>query len=142
MTKLNKPLIRRMIKRIETMPETYKQSTVCATPKSGPRKFENRPMPACGTVACLAGEAVICSEPTVTKGLNKLNRSWDAIYLAQKLMGVESAQVWIFGMDASSWPDPFRRQFDKAKTYKGEARAAINLLRAILKTDGKILEGQ
>jgi len=133
-------LIQKMIKRIETMPETYEQCTVSATFKQKPWLFEGRPMPVCGTVACLAGEAIICSEQSVAKGLLKLRRVSDVVGCAASLMGIKDVNTWIFGESADEWPEPYRKQWEDAKTYKGKARAAVNLLKAILRTDGAVLE--
>lgn len=141
--KLNKRLIRRMIKRFEATPESYDQGTFG---QSGVR--DNRPPPVCGTTACLAGQAIICSEHKTRDGIKKLFKLLDsgaraATTEAARVMGItEAAEEALFytGL-ALTWPEPYSTQWLKAKTYKGQASAAINLLRAILRTDGKILEG-
>ena len=141
--KLNKPLIRKMIKRIETKPETYYQGNyVVRGTNFNSWIKDGRPDPVCGTVACLAGEAIICSEKSIRKGITKLVRldnKGDTKDVAERLTGI-GAWTGVFRAAAVDWPSPYREQWDGAKTYKGKARAAVNLLKAILRTDGKILE--
>lgn len=144
--KLNKPLIRKMIKRIETMPETYCQGDWMRRVTKHNAPHYKRPVPRCGTVACLAGEAVICSQPSVSKGLAALERSLTGegkivSELAAELMGIEGSHYYIFSATGRCWPQPYASRFMKAKSYKQEARVAVSLLKAILKTDGRILEG-
>lgn len=140
--KLNKFLIWKMANRIETMPETYDQGNWYRRVSEG----DSRPVPACGVAGCLAGEAIISNEQTVAKGVARLRlimtgtTDIDLVYEATRLMGVEGSGYYLFSATANSWPPPFSEQFQNAKTYKGEACAAVNLLRAILRTDGKILE--
>jgi hypothetical protein len=127
--KINKPLIRRMIKRIEAKPKGYDQGAFYAeASKAAP----------CGTVACLAGEAAICSKRTEVAGLKFALR---LDYNPHLLIGCcKSLNCHIFDWNASGWPAPHNTEYANAKTYKARARAAANFLRAILKTDGKILE--
>jgi len=140
--KLNKPLIRKMIKRIEAIPEAFDQADFAGRWAEG----EDRPKPPCGTVACLAGEAVICAAPNAKVGLRRLFRLpyYRIPMRAEQLLGLSRSTAFgdLFDGYADGWPQPFRSQFRSAKTYKGQARAAVNLLKAILRTDGKILEGQ
>jgi hypothetical protein len=128
-----------MIKRIEEKPETYDQSVYLS------QDIGSRRDPPCGAVACLAGEAIICSNRSIVAGIAELQRlvtnACEPDYTAALRIGIPQEIAGnLFYNDASGWPQPFRNQFRQAKTYKGEARAAINLLRAILKTDGKVLE--
>lgn len=149
--KLNKPLIRKMIKRIETIPESYVQEKFLVTLDSYTAQLYKRPKPVCGTGECLAGEAIICNAPTVEQGiasLRKLVKPRDGLLThvavkAAKEMGIKirGDSLGIFDNDPLyCWPVPFNRQYHNAKTYKGRAGAAVRLLKAILKTDGKILE--
>lgn len=141
--KLNKALIRKMIKHYERAPESYDQGDY------GRRwtKHENRPAPLCGAVACLAGTAIIQDSKNLKAGVARLMRTIGnstTRETATRLMGIKDYGYYgsIFEQEANSWPVRFRSQFRAATTYKGEARAAINLLKAILKTDGKILESE
>jgi len=127
--KLNKPLIRKMIKRIETKPLSYDQGAMYA------EESDSAP---CGTVACLAGEAAICSKRTEAEGIKfALGRHYDPF----ELMGIDSRYA-IFNVQGSRWPEPFRTQYRKATTRRKQAAVAVDLLKAILRTDGKILEGE
>lgn len=126
--KLNRELIEKVIERLETVPESFDQNAAYV------RADKRAP---CGTVACLAGEVIICSAPTIKEGI-KLARMADVDPSA--LMGLED-DYGLFAFNAVGWPEKYRDQYTAAKgDQKKEARAAINLLRAILRTDGKILE--
>lgn len=130
-SKLNKPLIRKMIKRLTEIPESFDQNAAwAARDKRSP----------CGTVACLAGEAIICSASTVKEGI-RLAMS-DNYPDPTKLMGLPEDHG-LFACAAMDWPEPFQTQYHNADgDQKKEARAAIDLLKAILKTDGKILDAE
>lgn len=148
-TKLNKKLIKKMIKRIESVPESYDQGTPgesysrrAAEGRYGGEGYASRPRPepVCGSVGCLMGQAIICNERSVKKGIQRMYRvlhSGDIRIAAMRLTGLPS---YLFGATSRDWPDPYRGQWKNAKTYKGQARAAINLLKAIVATDGKVLE--
>lgn len=130
-----------MIKHYEAAPESYDQEEYGRTGYLP----EDRPKPPCGAVACLAGTAIICDSKNVRAGVRRLLRLVDNGHVhstATRLMGLEDVEYVdsIFEASALGWPNEFRQQYRNAKTYKGKARAAINLLKAILKTDGKILE--
>lgn len=145
--KINKPLIRKMIKRMEAMPESYAQEVIAETLAVAVDEdgVLPRPEPACGTVACIAGEAIICESKTVKAGvahLLRLSEKGEASDYATRILGLsDDAADTLFFEWTVGWPQPHRTQYANAKTYKGQARAAINLLKAILRTDGKILEG-
>ena len=151
--KLNKPLIRKMIKRIETMPESYEQSVFVASEDYESCEYEEivqdnqRPEPMCGTVACLAGEAIICNAQSVEDGieeLKSLDRRGKVDEVAEELLGLPHSVAYGLFFDwMQRWPQPYRDEFLAAKgDYKDEATAAVGLLTAILETDGKILEGE
>src|ERR1044071_1309709 len=135
--KLNKPLIRKMIKRLETNPESYEQSTyLTEIDERAAREIFNRPAPRCGSVQCLGGDAIICAERSVRRGLEALNRlvnmpgKADFYHVRDRAQELTGLPANIFHATADGWPAPFERQWRKAATYKGQSRAAINLLRA------------
>jgi hypothetical protein len=140
---LNFKLIRKVIKRIETKPETYAQQVwgqrADAFNKDAKEYLGGRvrPIPSCGTVACLAGETVICGAPTLKLGLLRVKRR-GVLGRAQKLLGLTYAETHLFDGDGVNWLKPFRLQFENAKSYRGEARAAVNYLKHILRT-GKVI---
>ena len=63
-----------MIKRLEAKPETYYQGAFIETVIDRDDLPDKRPIPSCGTIACLAGEAIICSERSVVKGITVLTK--------------------------------------------------------------------
>lgn len=149
---LNKPLIEKMIARMTEKPEAYDQGTVIETVSELRASIEGgdtlpRPDPGCGAAGCFIAQAIICDAPTVKQGIAKLKRLDRAgkntdIYAAN-LMGLPYEVAMLLFFDWSTeWPEPYRSQFNDAKSYKGEARAAVNLLKAILRTDGKILKAK
>lgn len=151
--KLNRKLIEKMIQRLEDEPRTYDQGTLGEPYDQRKQAYEftaalPRPEPRCGTVACLAGQAIICSErslPTALATIDRLaNRPYGVAAEAAQRMGITQGFDTLhrlFGATSREWPEPFASQWKDAKTYRGQTRAAINLLRAILRTDGEILEG-
>lgn len=144
---INKKLLRKVIERIETTPESYAQDqwecSAITYNEIANEVFQRlpRPAPECGTVACLAGEIIICSEPTIQQGIQKL-REMDGGYreAAGALIGIDPRDTWgVFSASAIGWPSQFRDEFDRAMTYRDQARAAVNYLKHILKT-GKVTE--
>lgn len=141
---LNFALFRKVIKRIETKPETYAQQTWHANVNdfnTNAREYNDgkpRPRPPCGAVACIAGETIICNAPSVKLGLVALTNADGYSFTAGNLLGLSGRERNLFDGNALTWIEPFRSQFQSAKTYKGEARAAINYLKHIIKT-GKVL---
>lgn len=156
--KLNRKLVEKMIAGLESKPESYYQGKYLYWVRSADDaswlavSSESRPAPPCGSVHCLAGKAIIYSAPSVKQGIEKLdrlirkyNRVGNLRPLADEaatLINIPNQTNYdLFGGNASGWPEPYKQQWFSAATYRGQARAAINLLRAILRTDGKILEG-
>jgi hypothetical protein len=147
---LNKPLIRKMIKRIETVPESYDQGTPGQSYRSrlaeGRYDFDKiscrpRPKPECGSVECLMGQAVIANAKTPLAGIRQMYKALHDGVIGEMATSLTGLPESLFGASSREWPEPYRSQWRNARTYKGRARAAVNMLRAILKTDGKILEG-
>lgn len=62
-SQLNKALLRKVRNRIRKIPESYYQGTWCRADKGAP----------CGTIACIAGETIICAAPTVEAGIKELH---------------------------------------------------------------------
>lgn len=115
--RLNKQLLEKVRNRIAEMPESYSQENFYAPDSSSP----------CGTVACLAGETIIVSFPTVTKGIERLKKIWDDDYgdwdsiadapvaiEAAKLLGLDEEETeTMFAADVE-WPQPFQNEFNEA----------------------------
>lgn len=124
---MNKEVVRRMIKRIESVPEGYDQGVLYI------RSSDKAP---CGTVACLAGEAVICSRPRLSDGLAyalKLNKTPAAVpRKAEKLLGL-APEHNVFKVNAQGWPSPFREEFQQSISQKERAQIAAAYLREALR---------
>lgn len=129
--KRNRRLLLKAAKRIEEVPQSYDQGTFYCKDSRSP----------CGAASCLAGEIVIASERTVIKGVFKLqgwvneHKGWFSRpgwvgYKVAELVGLTSDEAEaLFGGDADRWPNPFRKQWAAAKTNRGQANAAVRLLR-------------
>lgn len=124
-SKMNKEVVRKMIKRIESVPEHYDQAAFFV---------ESNDIAPCGTVACLAGEAVICSAPTVEAGIKLAFQKYDDIpALAANLLGLPNVHA-IFSADGSGWPEPYARQFAEAEeSPEAQAKVAVAYLKEALK---------
>lgn len=126
--KRNKRLLLKAAKRIEEIPQGYNQGTFGTKSSRAP----------CGTVCCMAGEIVICSEPTVKKGVQKL---WSLLG-AGKDISEEAADLAGLTYDESdalfntrygwTWPEAFQR-----RSPAGLKKAAPKLLR-YLADGGKV----
>ncbi|MEK6280279.1 MAG: hypothetical protein AABN95_07970 [Acidobacteriota bacterium] len=122
----NAELLNKAADRIEAVPESYRQSTAASFSDESP----------CGTVSCMAGEIIICSEPTEELGLKKLWRivrgsSTNGVCdEARQLAGLLRAEIPapIFGRDACAWPEPFRSQWYEYSN-ENKAKAAAGFLR-------------
>ena len=125
--KMNKAAVKRMIARIERVPEAYDQSAwYVETDRSTP----------CGTVACLAGEAVICATPNEPAGIRRairLLRDGGIVDAANKVLGLSGRESPnVYTSNAGSWPMPHGKWYAKAKTHKARARVAVAYLREAL----------
>jgi hypothetical protein len=142
-SRLNIELFKKIRDRIATIPESYDQDTWVKSSLSSP----------CGTVACLAGETIICAAPSVEQGIRELQRlDRQGEYLVPKvaaeLLGLEGDydgddevdnETMIFVADAAYWPWPYRDQFREAETGARRAEIAVAYLDHII-SSGKVLE--
>lgn len=128
---MNKSVVRKMIKRIGSTPESYHQEAwFIETDRRTP----------CGTVACLAGEAVICSARTIEDGIKLAFLEHDKIPdLAEKILGLPYGHA-VFAADANGWPEPYDSDFAKAKSRKDQAAVAVAYLKEALKRGTMIWE--
>lgn len=120
---MDKKVVRRMIKRLDTVPESYEQSAWFI------EEDEGSP---CGTVACLAGEAVICSANTVKQGIKLALENFDMIVpLAEKVLGLHGNHG-LFDCAGSGWPRRYRKALQDANSRKEKANVAAAYLRESL----------
>lgn len=131
--KLNTELLRKVRDRIAEIPESYNQNNFWLESDKAP----------CGTVACLAGEAIICSRPTVKQGIRSLRRMDNNVYFVgghpitlrgAKLLGLtESDAALVFDGGGDGWPQPYRRRFQRAVQPETKAKIAVAYLDECLK---------
>lgn len=122
---MNKTVVRKMIKRLGSVPESYDQRVWYI------RKDDSTP---CGTVACLAGEAVICSAKTVKEGIKLAFDNYGEIpELAGQLLGLSGSRHQVFVSDGSGWPEPYRTQFSQSSETGPRAQVAVSYLKEALK---------
>lgn len=141
---LNFPLWVKTRNRIDAIPESYRQSVFKGPTKRSP----------CGTVACLAGEAIICSAPDVTTGI-KLIRINTASDKAADLLGLTNEETGIFGASGCAWASPFGDQMyvhyqrqrksgqlkshAAADTEADQAKIAVKYLTSVIRT-GRVID--
>lgn len=139
-TKLNIELFKKVRARIAEIPESYNQSTWVRNSSQAP----------CGTVACLAGEAIICNAPTVEEGVAELRRlderEGSVAETAAELLGLPGGRDYftanddtIFDEGADGWPEPYYTQLHEADTPKERAEAAVAFLDHVIAT-GRLTE--
>jgi hypothetical protein len=131
--KLNKRLLRKVRDRIAKIPESYSQDHFWLNDKDAP----------CGTVACLAGETIIVSRPSIKQGLRSLRRLSNIAFCeiadhpivkrAGKLLGLSKGELMVFDGEAFGWPQPYRSRFKQAETNKQRAKVAVAYLDECLK---------
>lgn len=129
--RLNKRLLRKIRDHILEEPKRYDQGSY------GDRVEPEEGGPECGTVACLAGWALVLSgkplflerypDTTVSNVANK----------ASKLCGIEREDGYGVFSSGISWPDKFHNRLINAKTKRGKASAAAAYLDYIIET-GKV----
>lgn len=130
---LNFSLFRKVIKKLETAPEAYRQAQTAIRDEDAP----------CGTAACIGGWADILSGDGDLKNARvDLNRAADNLGLDGYSWFDESdsERAILFDGDPSlKWPEPYQTQWITAGTRRKRARVAIRYLTHIIKT-GKVLE--
>lgn len=128
---MDKKIVRKMIKRIESVPESYDQSVFY---------IEESNRSPCGTVACLAGEAVICSAKTVEAGIKLAFEDLGALLdRADKVLGLPPNHA-VFAANGGGWPEPHRSNFTKAAPGKARARVVVAYLKEALKRGTMVWE--
>jgi len=131
---LNFPLWVKVRNRIAAVPESYNQ---------GYWKQKSSVAP-CGTQACLAGEALICSERSAKQGLALLWRTRRNTIAgrASALLGLDrntsEDQIFTSWIDGE-WPEPFATQFAEAEPGMEEAKVAVRYLTHVIRT-GQVVE--
>lgn len=83
-------------------------------------------VPECGTVACIAGWAVL-----LTDGNNGYQSGADIHRRAIELLG-DAAEDALFG--TLTWPTRFAERYHHAKTRRGKATAAVDRIEHFIKT--------
>lgn len=137
MSELNIKLFRKIRNRIRNIPESYNQNVWGKKSRRSP----------CGTVACLAGEAIICAAPTVKQGLENLHdfteqdRDDEVPNRAAELLGLQGNyysctpdDTDIFMGHGAGFPLPYREQFQKARTKAAQAAVVVDYLGNVIKT--------
>lgn len=139
---LNIELFKKIRERIATIPESYSQYVF----------IKNSPVAPCGTVCCIAGDAIICNAATVADGIASLRQmddtaapddsQWGQLipHVAQDLLGLDDAEAAVlFEFAENHWPEPFRGGFILADSDAERSRVAVAFLDHIIET-GKVLE--
>lgn len=127
---LNFPLLRRLIKKLETNPESYNQ---------GVWGIKNPTAP-CGTAACIAGWTAFLDKKLTLKQLWRNPKR--AGKVAARSLGlhvntwdyVDEKTILFNGWPADIWPSPYGDQYAKARTEKQRARVAVRYLKHIIAT--------
>ena len=106
-----------------------------------------RPVPVCGTVACLGGSTqTLCNFRNGTRtGLSAMHKR------IARILGLTAYQAsglfynWEPNDDHDhpySWPKTFATQFYRAKTPYGKAMVAVRLLKKVVATNGECLKSR
>lgn len=150
MSSLNREIIIQIMNQIKAEPALFNMRKWCRTTERMRRdayhsdtvrlrELDERNI--CGTTFCIAGYAVVLSQ-----GMSEDKFAWDSAKWMQtgaNAIGITEIQArklfWLSG-----WPKQFKERFwatDYGLTStRDEAQAAIDLLQAVLDTDGKVLD--
>lgn len=138
MSELNIELFKKVRRKIKSEPYSYDQSGDVRQSVTAP----------CGTACCIGGWADILSAPSVKERRHRmagnvdLNRGAKALGLKGKDFYMELTTergVLFDGDPGRSWPEPFRSQWKRARTYAQRSAVAVAYLTHIIET-GKVLE--
>jgi hypothetical protein len=105
---MNKPLLRKVAKRIKEHPETYNQHEWC------------------GTQCCIAGNAVWVHDGN----LSNLRTSSTRAKKVLKISYEQAENLFYSG----NWPEPFKTKFLDAETQEDEAQVAHDRIMHLIKT--------
>ena len=130
---MNTKLLRRVAKHISEEPRRFDMGYM-TTPLD---EIPKRRQPPCGTVACIAGWALILS-----KKAKYNNEEFPVDSNGNQLGAIQAAQLlqipnWgtnLFYVD--DWPRSFRAQYTKARTAKRRADIAVARIEHFIKTKG------
>lgn len=124
---LNFALFRKVIKKLETAPEAYDQSTYATKSDDAP----------CGTAACIAGWATVLDGRIPHTRIRQLNRRADKY--GQRALGLtnKESEVLFSGLPVCDWPRQFSSQWREVRSEGRQARVAIRYLKHII-TTGKV----
>jgi hypothetical protein len=135
---LNVKLLRKIQTHILESPNRLMMGDIISYYPPGTSLQEGRvtyTVPSCGTVACIAGWALVL---TGTKGDFHLNTAAKLLgipYEDELFGGIPYEDEW-FGSDlffVSRWPEKFKRGWKKAKTPKGRARITVRCIDYFIK---------
>jgi len=137
MSRLNIALLKKVRNRIKRIPQSYNQNKWYGRSSTSP----------CGTVACLAGETIICAAPRVAQGIKNLRKAFDEYgdaipQRAAQLLGLRGdyfslsneGQTKIFQADGTGLPQPYRGEFQRARTRRDKAKVIVAYLDHVIET--------
>ena len=92
----------------------------------------------CGTIGCIATTAVICKHLKTHKTTIGLKLRGIAGGAGAKALGLgEDDNSWVYLFYEHNWPLKYKNKYMTAKSSRGRARVAANLISSIIKK-GKI----
>lgn len=102
--------------------------------------------PRCNTVGCIAGWAVLLKEHKKTETFQQARQRFYAEVKikprlnycdrAQRLLKLERTQAYRL-FYVNEWPDKFQRDYNRAETPRGRAKATIARIAHFIKTKGR-----
>lgn len=91
----------------------------------------------CGTVGCIAGNAVLIAEPESLRAYLKLGEvACDPEKIATRLLGLTEEQAVRLFFSMRGWPDEFHYAYQFATTAKERANIIIRRINIFIKTKG------
>jgi hypothetical protein len=98
----------------------------------------DREAPQCGTVACIGGSICILKKVIA----NEHSEYSDSIQKCSDAIGLTEVQTERLLHDWGNWPQPYRDQYFKTNDPYSQALTAVELFKAVVETEGKVLDGE
>lgn len=140
---INKKLLRKVMAHIKAEPRRLDMAFLLEqTDKE--YAAEDKSLPPCGTVGCIAGWACILDLKRFNaediafngweRGKKRLNLNEDQ---AHRLFSSPGDWEYSNGNEGRKWPEAFANRYNKAKTARGRMNATVARIEHFLKTNGK-----
>lgn len=145
--KLNVKLLQKIKKQILAAPETFEMQEFIQKERESysDETFEGNSWPSCGTVCCIGGWADVFQQMKEkgTRSLKKISTAYRGDLKMAEILGLPY-EKWqegsVYGdcklFYVEDWPEKYQEKWEKARTSRGKARVAADLIDEVCKKGG------